>query len=115
MSYQMEPDRNLVMRISPAAYELTKLVVVEELHSDPFYDNFYIESGINEDESQNQVGLIFRIFNRKKDCTKGMSLNFTINFYHTTSTILVNGKRLKYSTKNFLKESVKGLESTEQN
>ena len=39
----------------------------------------------NEDECQNQVGLIFRIFNRKKDCSKGMSLKFTINFYHTTS------------------------------
>ena len=80
LSYQMKPHRNFVMRMSPAAYELTKLIVVEELYSDPLYNNFYIESGINENECQNQVGSIFRIFNRKKDCSKGMSLKFIINF-----------------------------------
>ena len=43
LSYQMKPDRNFVMRMSPAAYELTKLIVVEELYSDQFNNNFYIE------------------------------------------------------------------------
>ena len=70
---------HLSYQMKPAAYELTKLIVVEELYSDPFYNNFYIESGINEDECQNQVGSIFRIFNRKKDSSKGISLKFTIN------------------------------------
>ena len=76
----MKPDRNFVMRLSPAAYEMTKLIVVEELYSSTFYSNFYIESCLNEDECQNQVGSVFRIFNRKKDGTKGNSLKFTINF-----------------------------------
>ena len=110
----MKPNHNFVIRMSPAAYELTKLIVVEWLYSDPFYNNFYIESGFNEDECQNQVGSIFRIFNWKKDCSKGISLKFTINFYQTTSTILANGK-VEIFEKELLKESMKGLESMEQN
>ena len=109
LSYQMKPDRNFVMRMSPAAYELTKLIVVEELYSDPFYNNFYIESGINEDECQNQVGSIFRIFNRKKDSSKGISLKFTINFYHTTSTILVNGNKVEIFEKELFERICQGI------
>ena len=109
LSYQMKPDRNFVMRMSPAAYELTKLIVVEELYSDPFYNNFYIESGINEDECQNQVGSIFRIFNRKKDSSKGISLKFTINFYHTTSTILVNGNKVEIFEKKLFERICQGI------
>ena len=109
LSYQMKPDRNFVMRMSPAAYELTKLIVVEELYSDPFYSNFYIESGINEDECQNQVGSIFRIFNREKDSSKGISLKFTINFYHTTSTILVNGNKVEIFEKELFERICQGI------
>ena len=42
LSYEMKSDRNFVMRLSPAAYELTKLIVVEELYNDPFYRNFLL-------------------------------------------------------------------------
>ena len=75
LSYEMKSDRNFVMRLSPAAYELTKLIVVEELYSDPFYRKKFIESGINEDECQNQVGSIFRILTVKKTAQKGYHLN----------------------------------------
>ena len=109
LSYEMKSDRNCVMRLSPAAYELTKLIVVEELYSDPFYRNCFIESGINEDECQNQVGSIFRIFNRKKECTKGISLKFTINFYHTTSTILVNENKVDIFERDLFERIIRKL------
>ena len=104
LPYQMKLDRNFVMRPSPAAYQLTKLIVLEELYSDPFYKSFYIE-----DECQNQVGSIFRIFNRKKDCTKGISLKFSINFYHTTSTILVNGNKVEIFEKELVERICEGI------
>ena len=109
LSYEMKSDRNFVMRLSPAANELTKLIVVEELYSVPFYRNFLIEPGINEDECQNQVGSIFRIFNRKKDCTKGISLKFTISFYHTTSTILVNGNKVDIFERDLFERICEGI------
>ena len=92
--YEMKQNRNFVMKFSPAAYELAKLVVVENLYSEAFSKLYFIESGINEDECRYQVGSIFRIFNRKKDNFKGNYLKFTINFYHTTSSVLVNGNRV---------------------
>ena len=92
--YEMKQNRNFVMKFSPAAYELAKLVVVENLYKEAFFKLYFIESCINEDECRYQVGSIFRIFNRKKDHSKGNYLKFTINFYHTTSSVLVNGNRV---------------------
>ena len=93
ISYEMKQNKNFVMRLSPAAYELTRYVVIEQLYSDAFSANYSTQSSINEDECQHQVGTVFRVFNKKKDGSQGIILKFTINFYHTTSTILVNGNR----------------------
>ena len=93
ISYEMKPNKNFVMRLSPAAYELTRYVIIEQLYSDAFSTNYSIQSSINEDECQHQVGSVFRVFNKKKDGSQGIYQKFTINFYHTTSTILVNGNR----------------------
>ena len=94
LSYEMKPNRNFVMKFSPAAYELAKLVVVEHLYSDTFAKQYFIESSINEDECKYQVGSLFRVYNKKKDGSKGIYLKFAINFYHTTSSVLVNGNRV---------------------
>ena len=93
ISYEMKQNKNFVMRLSPAAYELTRYIVIEQLYSDAFSASYFIQSSINEDECQHQVGSVFRVYNKKKDSTQGIYLKFTINFYHTTSTILVNGNR----------------------
>ena len=92
--FQMKPNKNFVIRLSTSAYELAKLIVIEHLHSESFCKDYFIASCINEDECHNQVGSSFRIFNRKKDGLQGTKLKFTVNFYHTTSTILVNGTRV---------------------
>ena len=92
--FQMKPNKNFVIRLSTSAYELAKLVVIEHLHSESFCKDYCITSCINEDECQNQVGSSFRVFNRKKDGMQGTKLKFTVNFYHTTSSVLVNGTRV---------------------
>ena len=114
LSYEMKANRIFVMRLSPAACELAKLVVVEEIHSDPFYLNFYIESCINEDECQNQVGSVYRIFNRTRE-GKGKYLKFTINFHHTTSTIFVNGNRVEIFETELFEKICKGIRAMEAN
>ena len=94
LSFEMKADKNFVMKYSPAAYELAKLVVVEHLYGDTFTKSYFIEACINEDGCIYQVGSTFRVFNRKKDGSRGTQLKFTINFYYTTSTVLVNGNRV---------------------
>ncbi|MCG8113544.1 MAG: hypothetical protein N0E59_22575 [Candidatus Thiodiazotropha taylori] len=75
---------------------MAKLVVIEQLYSKDFGEEYYISSSINEDECQNQVGSMFRVYNKKKkDGTQGTFLKFTVNFYHTTSSILVNGNHVE--------------------
>ena len=94
LTYQMKANKNFVMKLSTSAYELAKLVVIEHLYSDSFFKDYSIVSCINEDENQNQVGSLYRIFNKKKDGSSGIQLKFAVNFYHTTSSILVNGNRV---------------------
>lgn len=50
LSYEMKPNKNFVMRLSLAAYELTRLVVVEHLYRDTFFKDYFILSCINKDE-----------------------------------------------------------------
>ena len=94
LTYQMKANKNFVMKLSTSAYEMTKLVVIEQLYGDTFFKDYSIVSCIKEDECQNQVGSLYRIFNKKKDGSQGIQLKFSVNFYHTTSSILVNGNRV---------------------
>lgn len=90
----MMPNKNFVMKLSASAYELAKLVVSEHLYSNKFFKDYSVVSWINEDECQNQVGTIYRVFNKKNDGSQGIHFKFSINFYHTTSSVLVNGNRV---------------------
>lgn len=94
ISYQMMPNKNFEMKLSASAYELAKLVVSEHLYSNKFFKDYSVVSCINEDECQNQVGTIYRVFNKKNDGSQGIHFKFSINFYHTTSSVLVNGNRV---------------------
>ena len=83
----MKPNKNFVIRLSPSAYEMAKLVAIEHLYSEDFCKDFYIKTCINEDECQNQVGSVVRVFNKKKYGTQGIQLKFTVislphNLYH---------------------------------
>ena len=64
LTYQMKPNKNFVIRLSQSAYKMAKLVAVEQLLSEDFCKDYYITSCINEDECQNQVGSLFRLFNK---------------------------------------------------
>ena len=45
----------------------------------------------------------------KKDCTKGISLKFNINFYHTTSNILVNGNKVEIFERDLFERICEGI------
>ena len=69
------------MKLSTSAYETAKLLVIEHLFGDTFFKDYSIVSCINEDECQNQVGSLYRIFNKKKKTDrKEYSLNFQLIF-----------------------------------
>ena len=55
-----------MMKFSPAANELAKLVVIEHLYSDTLAKQHFVESSINEDKCKYQVGTLFRVFIVKK-------------------------------------------------
>ena len=83
----MKPKNNFVIRLSPSAYEMAKLVAIEHMYSEDFFKDHYIKSCINEDECKNQVGSVVCVFNKKKDGTQGIQLKFTViflphNLYH---------------------------------
>ena len=62
----MKQNKNVVRCLSPAEYKLIRYAVIEQLDSDAFSINYSIQSIINEDESQHQVGSVFRVFDKKK-------------------------------------------------
>ena len=111
LRFQMKPDKNFVIKLSTSAYELTKLIVVEHLYSENFAKDYFVTSCINEDECQNQVGSAFRVYNRKKDGMQGTKLKFTLNFYHTTSSILVNGSRVDIFESELFRPICESIES----
>lgn len=69
-----------------------------------FYDNHlnYVASvTVSRNNTYLQIDETWRVTNRLKNGSAGKMHKFTINFYHTKCTMLVNGKE---STSTFLDE-----------
>ena len=88
MSYEMKPGNNLVIQFSTAAYDLSKICIHNLLHCNTF--TYAVERQDGLDLNGANVDTCYKIFNKKADGTCGKILKFVINFYHTTSQILVN-------------------------
>ena len=91
MSYEMKPGNNLVIQFSTAAYDLSKICIRKLLHCNTFTYAAERQDGL--DLSGANMDTCYKIFNKKADGMCGKILNFFINFYHTTSQILVNGNK----------------------
>ena len=91
MSYEMKPGNNLVIQFSTAAYELSKICIHNLLHCNTF--TYAVERQDGLDLNGANVDTCYKIFNKKADGTCRKILKFVINFYHTTSQILVNGNK----------------------
>ena len=91
MSFEMKPGNNLVIQFSTAAYDLSKICIHKLLHCNTFTYAAERQDGL--DLSGANMDTCYKIFNKKADGMCGKILNFFINFYHTTSQILVNGNK----------------------
>ena len=94
LKYEMKPGKNLVISLSSAAYELAKSYIVEKTQLTEFSNSFAFvkESGV--DLNNAVVDFRLKFFNRKKDGEIGCIQKFVVNFYNTTSRVMVNGSRV---------------------
>ena len=92
MTCEMKQGNNLVIEFSTAAYELSKVCIHEILYSKNFAYGVEKRDGLDLNEAN--VDTCYKIYNKKADSSCGKLLKFVINFYHTTSHILVNGSKI---------------------
>ena len=87
----MKPGNNLVIKYSTAAYELMKTTIMSVLQKSTHYSGHLRE---DRDSTGATVDYCIKVYNRKFDGSQGKTLKFTINLYHTQSSMLVNGSRV---------------------
>jgi hypothetical protein len=92
LTAELKLGKNLVITLSTAAYELAKQASphILSVHK----DILTTEQIDGLDNNGSQVDKIYKVFNKKIDGTIGKQQKFTINLYHTSSQILVNGNRI---------------------
>ena len=92
METKIAAGNNIVIKLSTATYELFKKACK------PFFDvneSYIAEITLNKDKTNLITEEVFRIKNRLKNGSAGKSNKYTFNLYHTTSTILANGREAK--------------------
>ena len=94
---EMKPKKNLVIELSTSAYELMNATIIDFLNR--VTDDLQLQLAFEEekvlDENGDNVETRYKVVNRKLDCNPGKIFKVTINCYHTTSRILVNGSRVE--------------------
>ena len=79
---------NIVLTYNTGAYELVKSLLSDFYHHNP---NFFVEITDQVDKSDNFVGCVMQVCDSTSRGAKGRHL-YTVNMYHTTSRMLVNGQ-----------------------
>ncbi|MES9879378.1 MAG: hypothetical protein ABW185_00660 [Sedimenticola sp.] len=92
MSCEMKAGKNLVIELSTAAFEMAKACISKILGRDG--STYHAESKDAVETQGLTVDTCVRVFNKKLDGSKGKLQKKIINFYHTSSQILVNGSRV---------------------
>ncbi|CAC5412279.1 unnamed protein product [Mytilus coruscus] len=89
---ELKPGKNLVTSLCTAAYELAKQIIPLILTS--HMETFSTEERNAVDNKGVSVDKMYQVFNKKLDGSKGKQKKFTINFYHTSSQLLINGAHI---------------------
>lgn len=87
----VKSGNNIVIPLSTSAYELAKPIITSIINNSSQYYGHFRDS---KDSSGATVDSCIRVHNRKIDGIQGKTTKFVINFYHTTSRLLVNGSRV---------------------
>ncbi|CAC5387688.1 unnamed protein product [Mytilus coruscus] len=89
---ELKPGKNLVISLSTAACELAKHIIPLILTS--HMETFSTEERNAVDNKGVSVDKMYQVFNKKLDGSKGKRKKFIINFYHTSSQLLINGTHI---------------------
>jgi hypothetical protein len=90
----MKPGKNFVIEFSTSAYELAKMEISKIIETPEFNATYNIRAQHSLDLSDITVDTCMKVFNRKQNGAPGSQLKYTMNFYHTTNTMTVNGWRV---------------------
>jgi hypothetical protein len=107
---------NIRIYLSTSAYELVKKRLPEHLSAYINKDNLDMTTERCLDSNNAEVELRFRIVNKLKSGKPGSQLKFTINCYHTSTSILMNGSTtylLVYNILPCIEKEVQNVHSQE--
>ena len=99
INVEMKANKNLVLKFSTAAYEYANASIADFLESNIFQSEFVYSEEQSLDDKGVGVETRFKVVNRKIDGNPGKMTKFTINCYHTTSSILINGSKVDFFVK----------------
>ena len=112
---EFKAKNNIRIFLSTSAYELVKKRLPEHLSEYINNDNLDMTTEMGLDSNNAEVELRFRIVNKLKSGKPGSQLKFTINCYHTSTSILINGSKTDLFVDNILPCIEKEVHSQEDN
>ena len=101
LSVELKPGKNLILKLSTAAYELAKYITIDALQND-CPSGLICSKEVAVDQNGDSVELRMKLVNKKRDGLPGSQTKLTINFYNTTSNIMVNGSKVDLFIDNIL-------------
>ncbi|CAG2256494.1 unnamed protein product [Mytilus edulis] len=90
----MKAGKNFVVEFSTAAYELAKSRILTLLQSRDISTNYTVLEQHGVELSNLKIDSCYKVYNRKNNNQPGNLLKFTINLFHTTNKMTVNGNRV---------------------
>ena len=111
VSYEMKACKNFVAAFSTSAYELFRCIFNKTVHHVCSETQIPVCCLIttNEDEKGAVVANVYQIVNKKADGTAGKQIKCTITLYHTTSSLLANGKQVDMFVEDIFMPAINSL------
>ncbi|VDI65713.1 Hypothetical predicted protein [Mytilus galloprovincialis] len=95
LMYELKSGKNFVVEMSTGAYEIIKKEIHEILYNSEECKSYSV---VQKQDGVENAGLTvdscYRVYNKKQNGQVGTMLKFTINLYHTSCSMNVNGKRV---------------------
>lgn len=108
---EIKPRNNMRIFLSTSAYELIKksLPTLLQNYTDVEGLTFNTEKGL--DKGGSEVEIRFRVLNQLKCGKTGSQVKFTINCYHTSSSMLVKGSKLDLFNDHILRKNEEEIQN----
>ena len=93
IKYEMKSGKNCVIQYSTGASELAKIFITNIIQSPEFQQTYATKTQDGKESYSAQVDMCIKVFNRKANGQVGGQLKFTVDLYHTSNTMNINGSR----------------------